>query len=135
MTIFYIFLIVLIIIFLITGIVVTVIEKRSLNVSDDVEFQKTKVFEIVHDNDKDSQVKENSNGVNFVENSIKQKNEVEVTPNNVENNNSKKEEVIEEIELLDIDEENDIPVIKYSEVIVEDSVIWLIFLKKYYLYL
>ena len=127
MTIFYIFLIVLIIIFLITGIVVTVIEKRSLNVSDDVEFQKTKVFEIVHDNDKDSQVKENSNGVNFVENSIEQKNEVELTPNNVENNNSKIEEVIEEIELLDIDEENDIPVIKYSEVIVEDSVIWLIF--------
>lgn len=123
MTIFYIFLIVLIIIFLITGIVVTVIEKRSLNVSDDVEFQKTKVFEIVHDNDNDSQVKENSNGVNFVENSIEQKNEVELTPNNVENNNSKKEEVIEEIELLDIDEENDIPVIKYSEVIVEDSVI------------
>ena len=34
-----------------------------------------------------------------------------------------KREVVEEIEILDIDEEIDIPVIEYSEVVIEDNAI------------
>ena len=107
MTIFYIFLIVLVVISLITGVVVTIIEKRSITIKEYDSLQKTKVFEIVHDNNE----------------SVEESNNIIVDKPVINS-------VQEEIEILTLDEEeevivqNDIPVIQDSVIISNDKIGW-----------